>query len=662
MEFLSEKVIKGLEITDGKIVGSYIINRLTGKRLELRGYEFGVSYIKGGFPRKKSFFNSNDATVSECLPNGVSFRYFENGIEFSVKVLYSADEKTGTLKKTLTLRCSDEKIRLEYIDLDSFDVAECSFKWTVPLAEKRVYIPAYVTTMGQPYYVEDMFFGGEFPTADNRISGNTAYCRYFLERTFGEIAENGEYLSVPFVMGSGKRADFYSTRADFLEYISAVAARPARFRVQYNSWYDNMLDINGDNIEKSFRAIAKGFENAGYRHLDCYVVDDGWIDYSVPKFWEFDKEKFPDEFYRESDLSKELGSTFGVWFGPRGGYTTVTPKFAARLASIGYPKCRQSNDICTGNPRYIADLCAKMADFCQKYNVTYFKIDGFAATPCRSRKHGHPKGRGDGLGFYTFLWEEWTKGFAKIREVCPDVYLNITSYAHCSPWFLKWADAVWLNNCADMGYAGKGDNLSQCLNYRDGKYRDFYEVRELQFPNASLYNHEPCYAFRNCNPPFNTDDHTPSEKHPTVVYTTEEFRTYLYACMMRGTGFVELYFSPDMMNAEMFAAATEVLRWAEDNFEILKRSKFFGGEPEKGEVYGYYANLDGKGILMLRNSSDVEKTYSFAREKLDFSEGSYTVTPFFPERGEAVSVESGKTFDVTLKPYEIGFYYIDVVQ
>lgn len=299
-----------------------------------------------------------------------------------------------------------------------------------------------------------------------------------------------------------------------------------------------------------------------------------------------------------------------------------------------------------------------MAEFCDKYNVSYFKIDGFAITPCKAKNHGHPKGAGDGLYFYTYLWEEWTKGFESIRKTSPDVFLNVTSYAHCSPWFLKWCDAIWLNNCADMGYSGKGDNLSQCLNYRDGKYRDFFEVRQLQFPVANLYNHEPCYAERNCNLPMTSNLQNPSSAHPTVVYDIEQFKTYLYMCMMRGTGFIELYFSPQMFDRQRYEAATQVLQWAESNFDIIRHSVFFGDAPEKGGVYGYYAFDDGKGILAIRNSSDRATKYAFDHKGISFDDRGYETLQFYPNDGKVSTVASGDKFEISLQPFEIRLYNI----
>ena len=279
--------------------------------------------------------------------------------------------------------------------------------------------------------------------------------------------------------------------------------------------------------------------------------------------------------------------------------------------------------MCTGDPRYIRDLTDRMCEFCRLYDVTYFKIDGFAKRPCGSRGHGHPPATGTGVAFYTYLWEEWMKGLEKVAAAREDVCINITSYAHCSPWFLRYADFVWMNNAADMGYSGSGDDLDMCLTYRDARYRDLFEVRGLQFPAAHLYNHEPCYALRNRN--------TSRKGKEPVTFTDDRFRTYLKCCMMRGSGLAELYFSPAMMGGNKWKIAAEELAFAERNFDVLSSSRFFGGDPEKGEVYGYYAERKGSFALMLRNPAASPAKCSFS----------------FPAAGEV---------SLTLAPYEIKFF------
>ena len=81
--------------------------------------------------------------------------------------------------------------------------------------------------------------------------------------------------------------------------------------------------------------------------------------------------------------------------------------------------------------------------------------------------------------------------------------------------------------------------------------------------------------------------------------------------MMRGSGLAELYFTPSMMDGDKWSIAANTLKWAEDNFDLLSDSVFFGGDPANGEIYGYCAARNGEYIVMLRNSGKNRASYSF---------------------------------------------------
>lgn len=633
-----------LEFAEGKL--KKISNKVTGQAVTfVDGEEFVLSIGAG---KQKQIIPSSQFEYKSFKKSESAFMYQYSGeFDINVKVVYK-EFKDGNFKKSIVIN-SASNVFIDYVDYARLRVPSEVFKYSVPAITEKVHIPAYITTLGQPVYINDLFFGLEFPTADNRIADGFTHFRLYYGRNLSEISE--DIATNEFVVGAAIGGTLEKLRSSFFAYLQGVI-RPQRFRVQYNSWYDNMLDINSENIKKSFLEVHEGFKKAGMRDLDCYVVDDGWVDYNKREFWGFDDKKFPEQFKKESQLTKELNSTFGVWFGPRGGYNPKTFSFAKKLRKLGYGVCCQSMDICTGDPKYIHDLCAKMADFVKNFNVTYFKIDGFAKKACKSKKHSHPVGGTHDMYFYTFLWKEWVKGFDLIRQADPDVFLNVTSFSHCSPWFLKWCDALWINNAADMAYEGKGSNLNQCLNYRDGRYYDFSKIRQLQFPVAYIYNHEPCYAERNYNPPL------PAKSHKTVYYTDEEFEAYLTACMMRGTGFIEAYFSPHMMDGKKWKIAADVFKWAEENFDIIKNNAFFGGVPKNGEVYGYYGFEGNRALMMVRNPDDKVKTYQHNNEEHCFKNCAYDIKEIYPKKGNVKSVAEGEIYDIELKPYSFRLFEI----
>lgn len=83
-------------------------------------------------------------------------------------------------------------------------------------------------------------------------------------------------------MGYGYRSSPEATTiklSDFYKYIEETIATPTKFRQQYNSWYDNMKNINDTNIKSSFLEIEKGFIVRS-ETFGSYVVDDGWTNWN----------------------------------------------------------------------------------------------------------------------------------------------------------------------------------------------------------------------------------------------------------------------------------------------------------------------------------------------------------------------------------------------
>lgn len=641
MRIETENICKEFDIVNGKVNALTIGNKLTGKIITVaEPNDFVVYYVK------KSLFNTKiipiemrNCTLISAVDGIMTYEYANECGNW--KFTYRNVVEGKVIKAYLDYTCDNKDVFIDSIEFFAYNIDFSLFNWSRKITNSTSTIDIYFTQLGQPVYYNSFFTGVEFTAADNRITDGRISLRYYVGRKLSEL---NDYVPHNAVIGSALGDSYEAHRTSFFEYI-ATFARPKRFRIQFNSWYDNMLDITHENIEESFVAIHDNFKAHGLRDIDCYVVDDGWVDYRKPEFWGFNS-KFSDGFEKEKILTEKLGSTFGVWFGPRGGYTEAG-RFAHELTKIGYRVNRSANEICCAQPKYVEDLCDKMGDFMKRYHVTYFKIDGFAKKPCHNKNHGHPVGGYKNLYFYSFQWEQWIKGFEKMRAINNDVFLNITSHSNCSPWALKYSDAVWINNASDMYYEGQGGNLDQCLNYRDGRYQDFSDVRMLQFPNAYIYNHEPCYATRNYNPPL------PSAKHKTVVYSDSEFEQYLYMCMMRGTGFIELYYTPSMFNDAKWDINTKVLIWAENNFDVLSQSKFFGGVPKKGEVYGYVAYNNGKGYLAIRNPKTADDAYTVHLGEFTHNAKTVNCQDFYCNTDKARYKINGGDITFDLAPFEM---------
>ena len=56
------------------------------------------------------------------------------------------------------------------------------------------------------------------------------------------------------VAGAARSTENEVIQADFYDYIDSIAT-PSEFRIQYNSWFDNMMKIDDENILESFIEI-----------------------------------------------------------------------------------------------------------------------------------------------------------------------------------------------------------------------------------------------------------------------------------------------------------------------------------------------------------------------------------------------------------------------
>lgn len=644
---------KTFSIKNDKIVSWDILNKDSGRTVScLDGSEEFIISFKGSLflssSLKASEMKIEQTSVKETSSAKIYTIVFKSvkvkDSKLKVSLIYEAPLYQGIIRKHLEIKgekIGEKPIILDYINLESMKFDSSLKCWCIP-DQPSSHVPGYMLEMGQPLYVDSLFMGSEFPAALNKISDFTTSINCYSGKNILDGMKDKPFCSYCSVIGVAKSNIFEQVQKAFFEYIRSIS-KPVKLRRQYNSWYDHMHNITRSNIYTSFLEIEKALTRVGEKPLDSYVVDDGWNDYSKG-FWCFN-EKFPDELYPFTALTENLGSQFGLWIGPRGGYTNDTIKFAKHIqrAGNGYVN-NQSKDICVGSEKYLDKLTEFMLSCQEKFNLNYWKIDGFAQRPCKSTHHGHMVGGYKSMYFYTDVWEKWIALFNKLYENGGSNYwLNATSYAMPSPWLLQYSNSVWIQTSTDVGFEGKKGVVSdkdRMLSYRDERYLEFYKDRQFQFPQSALYNHDPVYG-----------------NEAKVNMSDEEFREYLFTMAMRGTAFWELYYSFNMMSESKWRINYSVMRFLEDNMDILSKSVIFGGRPSKGQVYGYSCFDRFEGIVALRNSSENKQDFALClNEAIGVTkELIYAgVTQILPYKGTSLgdAYSYGDTVNVTLAPYE----------
>lgn len=551
----------------------------------------------------------------------------------SIKIQYAPFSLSqGQLKITCTLTLEDNKILgqlematencseetiLDYLTFFPVETTVDKLIFTYPHEVKIKDDPySFLETellLGQPVYLKGFYFGSRFPANNNEAmiekQNVIVHLEYYSGHCLTEFATKS-FTSWDFVLGATKATDYEGMKTEFLEDIAKIA-QVTPLRIQYNSWYDAFMSVT----EEQFLTLAKEMnafvEKYDLPQFDAYVLDDGWNNYNdetytgidVPRsghsynksgFWEFN-DKFPNEGYKINDYLKSIGSTFGIWLGPQGGYE-IQDTFAQYLESVGTGsvnlQAALGKAIDVNDERYVQRLEKLFLDYQEKFNLTYWKLDGFASRPNIQDDHYHLVGGVHNRYYTTQLWERYIAIFEKMREVTPDIFLNLTCYVPVSPWFLQWSNTIWLQNSGDLEIAkdAPGSLADQIITGRDHIYLQKVFKEKLQFPLSHLYNHEPIYGN--------------AVKTPM---SDDEFEKYLLGNVFRGSLLWDMHLSPNLLTGRKTEILKKVLEFIRENEPILSNTQMIS----LGEAYGYYSVGDNTGYLYLRNPQDKEVPVDF---------------------------------------------------
>jgi hypothetical protein len=496
---------------------------------------------------------------------------------------------------------------------------------------------AGATVPGSPLVKGDWFAGMEYPTAQTALGGRLGMSTQFAQ--CNRALEPGERLQYSSVIG---HAVSHSLRRGVLEYVEASRARKYKPYLHYNSWYDiseqgsdGTFVMDSDQCLAVMKAWERDFiEPYGVR-LNGFVFDDGWDDYD--NLWGFHRGRFPDGFAPQAKLAREMGTTIGTWFSPFGGYGATK---AARLKSArrdGY-EINSSGLSLSGEKYYkrFYDTCTEMI---KTYEVNSFKFDGVGGCPSADM-------------------EAACRLMAELRQIKPELYINLTTGTWGSPFFLLHGDSIWRGGSDAFTWGDKGPMTHRLLNYRDGNtYKNIIKQSPL-FPINSLMLCGMVYSQYGLG-------------RTSVDKTDKSFADQAYSFFATGTQLQELYVSQKVMTKRKWAILADAVKWAHANAETLRDTHWIGGDPYQYEVYGH-ASFDYRGvqkdqpykaIVSLRNPS--EKTVDYELSLADvIAWDMENISSWEVSRrvyGLAPAVEDKDKLKIKLAPFSVELLELDVI-
>lgn len=430
---------------------------------------------------------------------------------------------------------------------------------------------------GEPIFIGDSWFVGlEYPGSDTAHRDRLVTVAHFPGLV--KKKKDGQWFikSKTAVAGVGAKGD--PLELAFSDYIDTIRC-PSRKLLHYNSWYDfRENELNLENFVCTFEGFKKHLLDPYGLRMDVFVPDDGWQERN--SIWIPRKNLYPDGFAPLRDALQARGTRLGIWL-PLNGFNLSVGWGAEQ----GYEKSDKGRFYCLVGPKYNAAIREAVKRIITEGNIGYIKHD-FNQLRCSAEGHGHLPD--DRHGHEANL-DAQLEIMAYERQLQPDIFLNVTSYVWLSPCWLMHADTIWMAS-DDFGYNKMWPQLSPrewAMSYRDAHFYNTYKIRRHLVPVSAMMT---CGII-----------HGPHCKLGGDEETLREWSDYVVMFYGRGVQLQELYITPDMLTPDWWEVLGKATRWAQENQGILENFAMIGGDPRKGEVYGFVHWEEDRGIITLRN-------------------------------------------------------------
>ncbi len=637
-------------IENGRLKPERITDKLSATMLELREAECFQLVLDGGRVVKASYLQIiGKPTLENLEPNYKSFRLVEQFGGKQITVILASSDDNLKVQWRAILRDGSNYVRQQVVFTTKNKAIEVKEIVLLELAAPPPFLLSPVPASpdarrgggqesrgvdGSPVVAGNMFFAYEHPLSKNSkfeirnskfpAAGGVLH-RFRCSLPLRFSLKPGEPLVQSSVIGVVPRGQL---RRGFLYYIERERAHPYRPFLHYNSWYD--IGYGAEKIQqRQCLEVIELFGKELIRRrkvvMDSFALDDGWDD--TASLWQFHK-GFPNGFTPLRKMAEKYDSTLGAWLSPFGGYGKAKQERLKYGRQQGFETNKSGFSL--AGPRYHArfrDVCVNMI---RKYGLSYFKFDGIGAG-------GRPTGAG---AEFVRDMEALLRLVSELREVKPDVFINITTGTWPSPYWLWYGDSTWRAG-ADWSTFGWGPKRQQQVTYRDKETYHNVVRRAPLYPLNSLMTQGVMFA----------NHGLPNEVDGLV----EDIRAFFAS----GTNCQELYITASMMRPQDWDALAEAAKWSRKNADVLVDTHWVGGDPAKGEIYGWASWSKRKGILSLRNPHDKPGKITLDISKVfELPAGAarkYSLkNPWKKDANKAVIVLSaGKEHTFELKPFEV---------
>jgi hypothetical protein len=606
--------------TEGRWPATQLVNKLAGRTLPIRSDDFSLG-IDGRGPLRAADFTVKEI-ADERMPGGqrLVFHLEAAAPAVQLKIVYELGDRDFYVRRRLEMSVKDA-LPLRQVDA-----------WLVGISGKAAH-----EGFGEPVFLEDTFWGLEFPASHNHYADGVVRLTQYPGRTIAD-----RFTSKTAVAGVAQPGRVAERFQQYVDGFRVTPEETALF-VNYNTWWTLMPPTEKNCLELVELFKQKLFEPHG-ESVDTFTLDDGWDDKN--SLWAIRKDRFPDGFGPLVASLAKINARLGIWLSPSSGYS-----HAPWGSTHGYEGNSNAWFLCQSGPNYRRDIVKVVTDLAKRYDVAFFKFDGFSAS-CDATGHGHLPG--------PYAQEANVDAFIElltaVRQVRPNIYLDPTCGIWLSPWWLRYADSLWGSVSGDYPDIIVPAPIirDSATTTRDGVFRQ--RCREHPgFPPAAI------------------------EHLGIIVITPEKWEDNAMIVAGRGCRLLTLYINPKFFqNGDRdWAFLASLLKWVRHNARTLQQTKLILGDPFRREPYGYAHFRGPRGILALRNpfiepravevkldeSAGWSRGDSQGPEGSPASEGTFVARVVYPHH-ETLSpaLRYGDTLSLVLQGYETAILHIEPVK
>lgn len=477
---------------------------------------------------------------------------------------------------------------------------------------------ADVGGFGQPLYLNgDWFIGLEYPAGTTELVGHQLQAFHFPGRA--------TFASKTAVLGA--KSPSITIEESFQRYVSTIR-QPVRSYLLFATWFDRRAkDLSAENCISAFRQLKKELLDPFEIKLDSFLVDDGYQ--NPDSLWQ-PGSLWPAGFVPLRDELESNGSHLGLWLPLNGRGLN-----ASWGAKQGWREARHRKPFYwLPDSKYQSALRDVMSEYIRETRINCFKHDFnfFDASSDDPSRPATPRHHREAIVDATLELLSFERGLND------DLFLSVTSGLWPSPWWLMYANAIWMGHGDydhDWSFPQSSDREAE-MTYRDDKIYRRIRLEKAQFPISSLMTHGIMRGRL---------DHTAPEE------SVEEWSDYVIMFFGRGTQLQELYLSPDLISEPFWDVLGSAIRWAKEHEKTLQHTAFIGGSPAHADPYGYAHWSEEMGIIVLRNPSIIPSRYlidmsSRPGDFVDATEWSPFVVYPYQERLRSISPK--QSFEVDL--------------